>query len=282
MNKTGLTLRRVKLGQVLADFRIEAGFTGREVAQAIGCVESRIRHLESGYNVPTRKNLLQLTALYGHPDRFEALNDLRLKANERGWWHTHRLPTWLQTYIGMEGDAIDSWQFYLEVVPGLLQTEEYARCLYQRHGVASDEGERYVTARMGRQKRLINGDLQLSVVVSEALLWRVSHMDTLGVRQLQRLRDVLDLPNVTFSVLPFTAGNHRSMSGSFTLLRFPEGTIDPIAHQDRLMENTLIDDPETVDILTKVFIDSRDHALGRDESARMVQEFIQRAKENSS
>jgi Domain of unknown function (DUF5753) len=88
-------------------------------------------HIEIGRNAVRKPDLEVLLRLYGALDRLETLEDLRREGTRRGWWATYRLPPeWLQAYIGMEADAISVRGFELELIPGLLQSEDYARAVH--------------------------------------------------------------------------------------------------------------------------------------------------------
>lgn len=102
-----------------------------DAAAALDCARSRISHIETGRNDVRKPDLEVPLRLYGALDRLETLEDLRREGTRRGWWATYRLPPeWLQAYIGMEADAVSVRGFELELIPGLLQSKDYARAVH--------------------------------------------------------------------------------------------------------------------------------------------------------
>ncbi|HEU0128299.1 MAG TPA: helix-turn-helix transcriptional regulator, partial [Pseudonocardiaceae bacterium] len=213
----GPTLRRRQLGMELRRLRDAAGLTREAAADEIACSPTKITHLESGRNSPRKAELRVLLQLYGASvEEHALLEELRLEASERGWWSTARLPEWLAAYVGLEADASSLRTFTLELIPGLLQTEAYARevQLLGKHMIEPDEVDRQVAARMRRQHRLTEPQpLQFSAVVSEAALRRCASHPAIAPGQLRHLIERASLPNVDLRVLPLSAGLHPSMSG---------------------------------------------------------------------
>jgi hypothetical protein len=213
-----------------------------------------------------------LARLYQAEDRLPELLKLWEEANERGWWHTYKLPAWMQALVGLESDASAVKCFALELVPGLLQIADYARETFTRQGTPEAEVPKLVSVRMERQRRL--GELQLDAIVSEALLARTVHMAPYGVEQLRWLTQVLGQRGVTVRVVPFAAGGHRSMSGSFTLLEFPDGINPPAAYREGALHGDLIDDPHAVADLYQVYGDLQEKALTVEDSADLIGQYV--------
>ncbi|MQA14863.1 MAG: helix-turn-helix domain-containing protein [Pseudonocardiaceae bacterium] len=287
MPSLGPTMRRKQLGARLRQLRRDADVTMENAALVLDCARSRIGHIENGRNSVRKPELMVLLDLYGADDETrEVLEALRREASKRGWWSTYRLPSWLQSYVGLETDATTLRAFECELIPGLLQTEAYAREVHVVGGVHTappDEVERRVAARMQRQQRLSDPDpLTLSVVVSEAALRRTLAHGTLAAEQLRHLQSSAQLPNVALHVLPFGAGLHRSMSGSFTLLSFPPGVSVDIAYQEYAVGGDLIDDQEIVQRLSTLYDELRDQALGADESLDLISELMQQTEGEAS
>jgi transcriptional regulator with XRE-family HTH domain len=281
MAPLGPTMRRKQLGAELRRIREAAGLRMEDAAAALDCVRSRISHIETGRNAVRKPDLEVLLRLYSALDRLDALEELRREGTKRGWWATYRLPDWLQGYIGFEADATTLRGLELELIPGLLQTEGYARAVHiaGHHMTPSEEVERRVAARMQRQARLIAPDpLVLSVVVSESALQRALALGTVGIEQLNHLIASAKLPNVTLHVLPFSVGVHRSMSGSFTLLSFAPGVSADIAYQEYAVGGHLVDDQDVVRSLSDLYDELRDQALAADESLTLISELAQRPK----
>lgn len=260
-------MRRRQLASELRQLRAAAGMTVADVATAMGCVRGKVSHLESGRNPPSRPDLWLMLHLYGAVDRLDELDELRVAGNAPGWWDTYRLPLWMKAYVGLETDATAVRCFALELIPGLLQNEDYAKETFLRQGARPDEVTQMVSVRMERQRRL--GKQKLEVVASEALLARTVHMGAYGVDQLRWIAQANRLRGVEFLVLPFSAGGHRSMSGSFTLLEFPGGS-SPVAYQDYAVGGHLVDDPEVVQTLGELYVDLREQALTVEDSVELI------------
>lgn len=144
---------------------------------------------------------------------------------------THRVPDWAKTFVGLEADAAEIRTYQTELVPGLLQTEDYAPVVTQAADPARDprEVDRLVAARIERQQRLLSNSAPLIwAVLNEAVIRRqVGDKETIG-RQLERLVAFGSNPNIKIQVLPFSAGAHPAMGSSFVHLRLsdpPDGEI---------------------------------------------------------
>ncbi|HEY2764284.1 MAG TPA: helix-turn-helix transcriptional regulator [Pseudonocardiaceae bacterium] len=274
----GPTLRKRQLGMELRRLRDAAGLSREDAADEIACSPTKVTHLESGRNSPRKAELKVLLQLYGASAvEHAALEELRLEASERGWWSTAKLPEWLADYVGLEDDASSMRAVALELIPGLLQTEDYAREIHRLavHTVPQDQIDRWVSARMRRQHRLTGSQpLQFSAVVSEAALRRCACQPAVANGQLKHLITQADLPNVDLRVLPFSAGLNPSMIGTIVLLNFPDGALPDVAYQEYTVGGHLIDEPMTVARLERIFAALQDQALGVDESLAMISELL--------
>ncbi|MGH3923771.1 MAG: helix-turn-helix domain-containing protein [Pseudonocardiaceae bacterium] len=280
-------MRRKQLGRQLRELREAASLRMEDAATALDCHRSRISHIETGRYGVRKPDLEVLLRLYGALDRLRVLEELRQEGTKRGWWSTYRLPDWLAGYVGLEADATVLRSLELELIPGLLQTEAYARAVHiaGHHMTPIAEVERRVAARLQRQSRLTTDDqpLKLSAVVSEAALQRTLAMGgDVAIGQLDHLMASARLPNVTLQILPFAIGVHRSMSGSFTLLSFAPGVSPDIAYQEYAVGGHLVDDQDVVGLLSSLHGELRDQALGSNESLTLISEFAQRAEGVSS
>jgi transcriptional regulator with XRE-family HTH domain len=249
-----------------------------DAAQALDCSRTRIGHIETGRNTVSKSVLEHLLRLYGADENTaEMLEELRRAGSKRGWWSTYRLPDWLKGYIGFEADAVTVRDFSLELIPGLLQTEPYARLLYGlRPRLDPEEVDRHVAARLRRQERLTAPNpVMLSAVLSQAALSRTAGMGDVGLEQLRYLAARCTLPNVTIQIMPFDAGAHRRLAGSFTLLDFAPGVSAPIAYQVYAVGGHLVDERDSVQELSELHDELREQALGSDESFAMISELTQ-------
>jgi transcriptional regulator with XRE-family HTH domain len=273
----GPGLRRRQLARDLHELRLAAGLDTFAVAAEMRCHRSLISHYETGDRVPKYPDLKMLLQLYQAEDRLEDLGELRDMANHRGWWHTYKLPHTLQKYLGLEHDAIEVRRFTLELVPGMLQTEGYAQELAKEHPHPQD-GDRSLEAKLRRQERLANGEVTLSVVMSEALLWRTAGMGSVGAEQLARIQAALTEPHVEVSVLPFTAGAHSSTSSAFTVLIFPADLLSPVVYQDHTDGSGLMDDQKVVDRMIGRFNDLRAKALDQESTDQLISKVMRATK----
>ena len=274
----GLTIRKRQLGAALRQLRIDAGDTREQTAFVLGCSATKVTNVESGRNVIGKTELIVLLQHYGagSAGKLEALEELRQEAGKRGWWSTARLPEWLANYVGLETEASSVRSFELELIPGLLQTEQYAREVHVLRGQKPGDLERRVKARLRRQERLTASDpLRLSALISEAALARCARQPGVAADQFRQLLGWAQLPNVKIQVLPFATGLHSGMQGGFTLLSFPEGLLPDAGWQEYALGGHIIDDPTDVASLTTLYDELRGQSLGCDESLTLLAEFAE-------
>jgi transcriptional regulator with XRE-family HTH domain len=273
-------MRRRQLGLALREVREQANLTMEALAERLDLSRSAIGAFESGRNLPSQPVLETILRECGALKKFDVLNELRKDARKPGWWSTYRLPQWLKAYVGYENDALAAKTFSLELVPGLFQTAEYARALHTLHPLSDEEIERRVTARLKRQQRLTDdpNPLTLAAVISEGSLHRLFAHPDMALAQLRHLASSARLPNVSLRVLPFSAGLHLSMSGSFTVLEFAPGVSSPIAYQEYAVGAHLVDDQDVVRELAGVYEQLQAQALDADKSLNMILELIERRR----
>jgi hypothetical protein len=199
-----------------------------------------------------------LLTLYGVTDSEEraALLNLAREANTPGWWHAYSdiLPNWLEPYVGLEAAASVIRTYEVQLVPGLLQTEGYARALIRQGSAASeDEIARRGELRASRQEILRRPDApQLWAVVDEGALRRPVGTRDVTREQLQYLVEVAEHPAVTLQILPFQAGAHSAMGGPFTILRFAEPDLHDVVYIEQLTSALYLDKPVEVDSYLEV------------------------------
>ncbi len=270
-------MRRRQLGLALRAVREQAKLTMEELGGRLDLSRSAIGAFESGQNLPSQPVLQTILRECDALEKFDALNELRKGAKKPGWWSTHRLPPWLKEYVGFEDDALTAKTFSLELVPGLFQTEDYARRLHALYSVAGEEAERRVVARLRRQQRLTGPHpLTLTAVISEGALHRLLAEPAMVLAQLGHLASSAQLPNVSLRVLPFSAGLHLSMSGSFTVLEFAPGVSAPLAYEEYAVYGHLVDDQDVVHELSGVYDQLHAQALDENSSLDMIVELIKR------
>ena len=222
------TVRNRRLAAELRRLRESGDFTGDDVAERLGWSASKVSRLENARQAPRFADVRRLLDLYGVEGNYrEQLLQLARDAVRRGWWEafSDALPEPYASYIGLEIEAEELWQWETQVIPGLLQTEAYAQAVEQRsHStevIPPSRVDARVEARLERQSVLTReAPLNLSVVLDEALLLRRYGDAAVMAEQLQHLQELSVLPNLTLQVLPLE-GPHPIATGSFTLLQFP-------------------------------------------------------------
>lgn len=208
-------------------------------------------------------------------DEVEQLVQVARESREKDWWQSYGdvLPEWFEVYIGLESEASRLYVYEAELIPGLLQTEDYAGALLRSHPITKtpDETEQAVRLRRARQDRL-NGDapVGLDAVINEGALRRlVGGVDVMRA-QLQQLVTATALPNVTVQVLPFTVGAHAGINGSFHVLEFPDADDPRVVYIDNLTSSLYLERSREVGRFRLAFEQLQAASLGPTESTSMI------------
>jgi hypothetical protein len=251
----GPTVLRMLLGAHLRRLREAQGVSRETAGWEIRASESKISRMELGRVSFKERDVADLLTLYGMTDEIErdALLELAKNANTPGWWHREGdiLPSWFQSYLGLEAAAALIRTYEVQFVPGLLQTADYARSvIVLGHDAASEEEvERRVKLRMTRQQLLTRPDPpQLWVVVDEGALRRPVGGPEIMRAQISALIDATKQPNVRLQVIPFRAGGHAAAGGSFSILRFPDQDLPDVVYIEQLTSALYLDKREDVDL----------------------------------
>jgi hypothetical protein len=276
------TVRRRRLAAELR--RLRGNKTGGEVGRAIGWSATKISRAESGRESLPPPEIEKLIDFYGVAEPLRGrLLGLAEDAVQRGWWDDYAdilTPQYLE-FIGLEAEAVAYLHWQSDVIPGLLQTEEYARQLnvaYQNvvPTIPLSVHDRFVQVRMRRQERLTREPaLQLSVVIDEAVLRRGIGDRPLMRAQLQHLADAAELPNVDLRVLPLNP-HPGLMASSFVIMRFgspstPETALGDVVSTESLAASEIYVEGETDTRLYSIFFDSlRKAALSREASRELT------------
>jgi transcriptional regulator with XRE-family HTH domain len=254
----GPTVQRLVLGSQLRRLRESRGISAEQAAESIRGSHSKISRMEHGRVGFKERDVGDLLTLYGVTDTEEraALLNLAREANTPGWWHAYSdiLPSWFEPYVGLEAAASVIRNYEIQFVPGLLQTEGYARALIE-HGSAASEEEiaRRGELRASRQEILRRPDApQLWAVVDEGALRRPVGSAEVVREQLRYLIEVADHPAVTLQILPFRVGAHSAMGGPFTILRFAEPDLQDVVYIEQLTSALYLDKPAEVDSYLEV------------------------------
>jgi len=257
----GPTALRMILGRQLQALREKAEMSVDEAAEAIYSSPFTIRRMEraeGGFKPLTVKSLL---IAYGvtTADQIEAFLALCRDASKPGWWHSFGdvLPDWFRTYVGLEEAAALIRGYEPHWVPGLLQTEDYARASVRTGfpDAPDSEVDRRVTLRLARQQILARPKPpRLWIVMDETALRRpVATTGPAIMRaQIDRLVEAVERPGITVQVLPFSAGLHPAMHGLFYLLRFPDKEMPDIVYGESISSSFYLDKPREVAVYLEV------------------------------
>jgi transcriptional regulator with XRE-family HTH domain len=275
------TVRHRRLAAELRRLRDAAGLTQEEVSERTGKDRSTLYRLENAQQRPQRSTLIQLLDLYGASDeqRTELLALLR-EAGQRGWMQIDRsdLREIYADYISFESEARSVSNYESLFIPGLLQTEHYTRAVIR--GIlphaSMAQVESRVTARMERQALLTRENPpQLWAIMDEAAVRRVVGGRTVMREQLGRLRDAAALPNVTVQVIPYDAGAHPGMPGSFIVLEFPDPADQSLVYLDSMAGDLFLEDDMEIRRYILMFEHLRAAALRPDESAALLAGIVE-------
>jgi len=245
---------RMLLGAQLRRLREHASITRDDAGYHIRASGSKISRMELGRVSFKERDVTDLLEYYGVTDlaEKEKLVQLTREANATPWYQKFQdvVPDWFHVYVGLEEAAQLIRVYEVQFVPGLLQTEEYARAvvLQGAPGVDPDEVERRVALRMGRQKLLTRENPpRYWVIMDEAALRRPMGGREVHVAQIERLIDLVGEPNITLQVMPFRYGGHAADGGAFTIMRFPETDLPDVVYMEYLTGAHYIDKPEEVE-----------------------------------
>ena len=250
----GPTVRRMQLGARLRSLRQAKGITRDQAGWAIRGSESKISRMELGRVAFKERDVTDLLRLYGIEDESEHARLLALarEANTPGWWHAYGdvLTTWFQNYLDLEQAAELIRTYEIQFVPGLLQTDAYARAVIMLgHGSkAQAEIARRAEFRMARKQLLTREDPpRVWAVLDEAVLSRPIGGVAVLREQIEYLLEVSKLRNVRLQVMPFRSGGHAAAGGAFSILRFGHSDVPDVVYIEHLTSGLYLDKREDVD-----------------------------------
>ncbi|MFE5916985.1 helix-turn-helix domain-containing protein [Streptomyces sp. NPDC056468] len=275
----GPAVRRRKLGVELRALRTGAGLTSGEAARLVGWHQSKVSRIETGASGVKPADVRLLLDVYGVQDAQLRQLLLVLAGSDEGggrdhWWHAYRgvLPPTYRDFISLESQASAMRTLETSVVPGLLQTPEYARAVTRAAvgGLDDDADERLdalVAVRLARQDVLrAEPPLELSAVLDEAVLHREIGGPEVMEQQLRRLMEAARLPQVRLQVLPFAAGEHIGITGPFVIFSFSRTSDLDVVVLDHLTSSLYLERKEDLQAYTEAFNALRIHALSPEES----------------
>ncbi|MCX3059291.1 helix-turn-helix domain-containing protein [Streptomyces beihaiensis] len=273
------TVGQVVLGRRLRDLRETAGLGRDEAARALRVTAATVRRMETAevaLKIPYVQMLLELYAV-SDPE-IEAFVALAEEANLPGWWQRYHdvLPDWFSLYVSLEGSAELIRCYEPHFVPGLLQTEEYARAVLDAGTVGRArpaEVERHVSLRLARQALLGRDDPpRLWAVFDETVLARPPGGPEVLRGQLDRLIEAAQLPHVTLQIAEFAAGPHPGTFGPFTLFRFPVRELPDMVVSEYVTGALYLDSRDEVGTHLEVL----DHLVAHAADTRRTLEILQK------
>ncbi|MFJ9632599.1 helix-turn-helix domain-containing protein [Streptomyces sp. NPDC091280] len=275
----GPAVRRRKLGAELRALRADAGLTSGEAARLVGWHQSKVSRIETGASGVKPPDVRLLLDAYQVGDTHLRDMLLVLAGSEDGggrhhWWHAYRgvLPPAYRDFISLESQASTIRTLETSVVPGLLQTPEYARAVTRAAvGGLDDEGperlDALVQVRLARQDILrADPPLELSVVLDEAVVRREVGGPGVMARQLTRLAEAARLPQVRLQILPFAAGAHIGITGPFVIFSFPSTSDLDVVVLDHLTSSLYLERKEDLEAYSEAFNTLQFHALSPEDS----------------
>jgi hypothetical protein len=270
------------LAAALERHRDIAGLTRDDVARELEWSAMKPYRIETARNAVSPGDIRELARLYKLDDvATEQLVTLARQAKRPGWWKgmAEALPAGFAVHLELESTARGIRTFAEQFVPGLWQTEEYARAVLGARSVTStpEQTERQVTVRMRRQQVLDRDDPpapEIWAVLDEAVIRRVVGGRDVMRAQLKRLGEASSQPWITLQVLPFSAGAHMAAYGAFSLFDPSDPAFPVTASTDRPAGTLIEDDPASIAQYTRIFDHLRATALNPVESRALISEAI--------
>ncbi|MFJ1703443.1 helix-turn-helix domain-containing protein [Kitasatospora sp. NPDC088346] len=274
------TVRRRRLGAELRRLRELRQMTAEEVAGRLMVSQSKISRLENGRRSISQRDVRDLCDVYEVTDeRVRAgLMEMARESRQRGWWHDFGdIP--YSVYIGLEAEASSIRAYESSFVPGLLQTREYAEAVVAGTQPDTEPGaiKRRVDVRLKRQDR-IYGDDQLGslwVVIDEAVLRRAVGSAQVMADQLGQLLTLSQRANINLQVIPFERGAHPGMTGTFSLLEFPESADSTVVYFEGVTSDLYLEKDADVRRYTNLYDHLRAAALSVTESRSLIHTYVE-------
>ncbi|MFF3561542.1 helix-turn-helix domain-containing protein [Streptomyces sp. NPDC002574] len=271
------TVLRVVLGKRLQDLREKAGLTFEDAGRALDVTHATIRRMEKaevGLKIPYVEKLLHTYGVVD-PAEVEAFVALAREANRPGWWHRYRdvLPDWFSAFVSIEGEASVIRAYEPHYIPGLLQTEDYAREVLRagRPRASAEEVERVVAVRLERQALLTRQNAPLVwIVIDETVLRRPIGGPELMRAQITRLIESCSLPQVRLQIMRFSDGPHPAMYGPFHIFRFQTDELPDVVYSENLVGSVYFDDRDDV----SAFLEALDRMCAQAAPAQRTEEIL--------
>jgi transcriptional regulator with XRE-family HTH domain len=268
---------QVVLGKRLQTLREKAGLRREDAATVLRVAPATIRRMETAEVALKIPYVQLLLKAYGiATDEAEAFVMLAEEANKPGWWKRFHdiLPDWFSVHVSLEGAASLIRSYEPHFIPGLLQTEDYARAILRTGSVGQirpDEIERHVALRMERQTLLTRPDApRLWAVLDETVLRRPVGTPAVMRAQADRLLKAATMPNVTVQIAEFASGHHPGTYGPFVLFRFAVPELPDMVYVEYLTGSVYLDERAEVASHLEVM----DHMVAQAATAQRTKEIL--------
>ncbi|MGK5677742.1 helix-turn-helix domain-containing protein [Actinoplanes sp. URMC 104] len=279
------TIRLRRLAAELRRLRVAAQLTVEAVTEATGLDQSSLYRIERAQNKPQRRTVTTLLQLYQvDRERQATLLGWLKESGQTGWFQVYEpyLPEQYQAYVAFEHEAERLKNYESLFVPGLLQTAEYAHAVIADadagRSLKADDVQRRVDVRMQRQSVLSRPvPMQLHAVVDEAAIRRTVGGAEVMRAQLTHLVKASSLPNVRLQVVPFAAGAHPGMPGSFVVMDFADPFDAPLVYVDGIAGDAFLETEEDVARFARTFDLIAQAALSETQSRKLIQEAARAA-----
>lgn len=261
------------VGVELGNYRKRTGLNQADGAHRAGISTGKLSHLETGERRQQPADIAKVLAAYGAPQHdINRLTSLAEVQDDSTWWGAWSdvVPDWVGTFMGLERLAIEEFVFEPIVLPGLLQTQDYAREISRAsQRVRVDHQERLVELRMGRAQRLTSDEpLRLHAVINEqAVRLRVGTPEIMAA-QYEHLLAMAERPNITIQITVPERGLHDAVTGQFVVLDFEQAR--PIAYAEVLDGAVYVQHPGQVDTYRATAVSLREVALSPSESVSLI------------
>ncbi|MFF3244070.1 helix-turn-helix domain-containing protein [Streptomyces sp. NPDC002870] len=275
----GPAVRRRKLGEELRRLRLEAGLTSRDAGRLAGWHQSKVSRIETGASGVKAADVTLLLDVYGVGDpQLRALLETLAGAADgagSGWWHAFRglIPPGYRDFISLEANACAARTLETSVVPGLLQTPDYAHAVTRAalEELPAETVNSLVEVRIARQSVLrAERPLKLSAVLDEAALRREVGGCRVMREQLRQLAETAQLPHVRLQVLPFSVGGYVGLTGPFVIFSFPSTSDLDVVVLDHLTSSLYLERKEDLEVYSAAFHTMQKRALSPADSLDLI------------
>jgi transcriptional regulator with XRE-family HTH domain len=274
------TVRRREFGVRVRALRNQRGWTVEYVANRLLCSSSKVSRLETGHRGASVRDVRDLCDLYevGEEQR-ELLTVLAQQGKERAWWLPLNLP--YSTYVGLEAEAALIRDYGVGMVPGLLQTADYARAVVQAAGWAPSRVDQWVKGRMARQRILTEpGGPRFEAMIDESVLHRVVGSPAVMAGQLTRLLQASEKDRICLRVIPYGAGALPAVN-KFIILSFAAATVPEVVMIEGLTAELFVENAEDVEVYVSTFRALSELAASAERSRAMIASVIEAYRSGS-